>query len=383
MKTFDKLLIAGEQSAGHLPVNAPGVGVGGVYLGSPVPGSYPQPLVVLDPFKSLARVSKIAIDLAQGKSPVAALKRSNGGGALQLQLSPIGQRLMMAIDEVAFATQMPENFRFEPDAQAVIDAVRLHWIGRGTSIWLGTAALCSVENPVAMGQVLNAIATLVRDELAIPAAIKQRLMHELKGTSRMRDIREALMPAISNAEGQVHVLQADLSVLPAVFGQEIDENVEAQRLKSLGQSLIKHVRVHFGPAVIAFILDHARLLGGHSLHMAVFFAGPGLNELESIRQELSGLWARCTAGRGVMSHTSVPDSPFHFRGLPPEEGALLSPRQNLARVAAFIAYREYFLREDTFGSMSDRLSVDLITKAKAKIKKPISQIVAETMDSSA
>ena len=368
MKNTEKSLIGAEQSAGRLPVTAPGVPLDLFFMGSPTPGFCPLPQVALGPIKAFTRFGKVAIDLAQGKNPVAILKRSTG--KYQLQLPPLGQRLLVAIDESAFAVQMPENILFLPDVQVLIDAIRIHWLGRDPAFVLTSAAAHSVANPVEMAQVLNAIADFVRAELTKSAAMKRRLMHELMAPQRTRGIREALQPAIPCGDEVVHVLQADLYVVSSVYGQDDEDAVEAQNLKAYGQTFVKQVRVHFGSAVVASLLDHCRLLAGHSLHMAVFLVGPGLDELESIRQELSGLWARCTAGRGVMTHTSVSHSPFYFRGLPPEEGALLSAKQNLARVAAFIGYREHYMRDATYSSLSDRLIIDLTSWGKGKGKKP-------------
>ena len=383
MKQDCKQLIAAENHAGRLPYNASGgeAEILGTLLSRKAPCDFLQPNVELKPILVLESLRKLAADVAQTKNALATIKYS--AGDVKLKLAPLAQRMKVAIDDVTFAAQMPTNFCFQPDAQVMIDAIRLHWMGRAPTSALTTFAYASAADPVMAGQVLNAIALEVRSVLNSASAIKRRIFHEMKAVQRTRDVREAMAPVISLVKGDLHVLQADLSILPDVYGTTFPPDHEATQLKRSGQGLLQQIRVQFGAAALATFWDHAYLPGGQSLHLALFLSGPGLYELDCIRQELTRLWGRCTVGRGAMMHNSVPGSPYHYRGVTPEQGMVLTPKKNLARVAEFIGFRDYFLADSIFGGHSDRFAIDLAPKTKRKTVSPKSDTVFEMAETSA
>lgn len=324
--------------------------------GLQIPISTKTPPYEMPSISVLVNAAKLAIDISQSGNPPAMLKRNKFND--ELRLTSLGSRIRDAIDQLVSFSTLPMAVEYQPDTAVLVSAVKRHWHNPMIAFNSPPAAFYSIAQPVMTANAINAIACEVKNLEGRTGATKARLLHKQEHCAYFRKLKSAMVASARGRSEAMLLLQFDAGFDSMIGGGSLSDEMSLH-LNRASKLLLEKIVKSAGAAVVCACVDHFRTPHTEAVHVAVLLCGPSESEGQALHEFYKDTWISCAGPGALVQRSDFSKSPFYYRGLAPEEAAVMNTNEKIDRLCSYLAWREYFFSASVGPIFKQRLKLHL------------------------
>lgn len=339
----NELMAIGDEHLGLLPKTAAGGFQQNTQMqalnGIPMLDLGNAPILPMPSISVLVEAAKLSIDISQSGKLPAMIKRNKFSD--ELRLTSLGNRIRDAIDQLFRFSMLPMAVEYQPDTAVLVSAVRRHWHQPMMAFNSPSAAFYSNAQPVITANAINAIACEVKSFEGRSGATKARLLHKQARSTNFRKLKSTMVASARGRVDAMLLLQFDAG-LDSNFGEASLSDEMSLHLNRASKLTLEKIVKSAGNAVVCACVDHFRIPYTEAAHVAVLLCGPSESEVDALHEFYRDTWSSCVGPGAFVQRCDISKSPFYYRGLAPEEAAVMNTNEKITRLCSYLAWREYF-----------------------------------------